>query len=178
VTRPARLFVVAPTQINYLTPAGMALGPATVNVITAGGATISGTMQVDRVAPGLYSADKRGSGVAAAFYLRVAADGQQTQDLIYDPTSLAATPVDLGAESDGVYLLLFGTGIRNHGGSVTATVGGADVPVLGAVAQGQYPGFDQVNIGPLPRSLGGRGEVDLAVTVDGKRTNVLKVNIR
>jgi hypothetical protein len=35
-----------------------------------------------------------------------------------------------------------------------------------------------VNIGPLPRSLAGRGEVDIVLTVDGKRANTVKVNIR
>ena len=41
------------------------------------------------------------------------------------------------------------------------------------VAQGQFAGLDQVNIGPLPRTLAGRGEVNLYVTVDGNRSNTV-----
>ena len=36
----------------------------------------------------------------------------------------------------------------------------------GPVAQGQFDGLDQLNLGPLPRSLAGRGEVEVVVTVD------------
>ncbi len=39
---------------------------------------------------GLVSANATGEGVAAAFYLRVAADGTRTQDLIFDPNTLAS----------------------------------------------------------------------------------------
>ncbi len=38
-----------------------------------------------------------------------------------------------------------------------------------------FVGVDQLNIGPLPRSLAGRGTVDVIVTVDGKQANTLQV---
>ena len=60
---------------------------------------------------------------------------------------------------------------------VMATVGGENVPVPAAVPQGQFVGLDQVNLGPLPRSLVGRGVVDIVLTVDDKQTNVLTVTI-
>ena len=76
------------------------------------------------------------------------------------------------------FLLLFGTGIRGFRSEVTATVGGEEVPVLGAVPQGEFVGLDQVNLGPLPRSLLGRGEVEIILTVDGKTANTVTLNIR
>ena len=50
--------------------------------------------------------------------------------------------------------------------------------MLGAVPQGQFVGLDQVNLGPLPRSLTGRGEVDIVLTVDGKVANTVTVTIQ
>ena len=175
--RLAQLFFVSPGQINYLIPEGTAIGLATVTVTTADGSTLTGSVEIVVVAPGLFTANATGEGVAAAFYLRVAADGTRTQDLIFDPNTLASIPIDLGSEGDQIFLLLFGTGIRGFTSQVTATVGGENVPVLGAVPQGEFVGLDQVNIGPLPRSLAGRGEVDIILTTDGKQANTVTVNI-
>ena len=116
--------------------------------------------------------------MAAAYSLRVAADGSRAQELIFNPATGAAVPVDLGPAGDQVYLLLFGTGIRGFQTAVTVTVGAAATPVLGAVPQGQFAGLDQVNIGPLPRTLAGRGAVDIIITADGKPANTVTVNIR
>jgi len=55
-------------------------------------------------------------------------------------------------DNSKIYLLLYGTGMR--GGPATATVGGVAVPVVGPVAQGQYQGLDQINLGPLPLRIG------------------------
>ena len=77
-----------------------------------------------------------------------------------------------------LFLLLFGTGFRGFQNGVTATVGGQNVPVLGAVPQGEFVGLDQINIGPLPVILGGGGEVDIVLTADGKTANTVAVNIQ
>ena len=176
--RLAQLFFVSPGQINYLIPEGTAIGLATVTVTSADGSTVTGPVEIVVVAPGFFTANATGEGVAAASYLRVAANGTRTQDLIFDPNTRASVPIDLGSESDEIFLLLFGTGIRGFTSQVTATVGGENVPVLSAVAQGQFVGLDQVNVGPLPRSLAGRGEVDIILTADGKQANTVTVNIQ
>ncbi len=179
-TRLAPLFFVSAGQINYLIPAGTALGAARVTVTSGAGGTIAGTAQIERVAPSLYTANAQGNGVAAAFFLRVAADGTRTQALVFDPAPAArpSVPIDLGPASDQVFLLLFGTGVRGFASGVTATLGGQSIAVLGAVPQGQFVGLDQINIGPIPRTLAGRGEVDLILSADGKAANTVKVNIR
>ena len=46
---------------------------------------------------------------------------------MFDPATRVAVPIDLGAEGDQVYFLLFGTGIRGFTAGVTATVGGEEV---------------------------------------------------
>jgi uncharacterized protein (TIGR03437 family) len=59
---------------------------------------------------------------------------------------------------------------------VTCTVGGVAVPVQFAGAQGQYPGFDQVNV-QLPASLKGQGTADVVLTVDGRISNAVQIAI-
>ena len=50
------------------------------------------------------------------------------------------------------------------------------MPVLSAGAQSQYAGLDQVNV-ELPGSLRGRGDVDVALAVDGKPANVVTIRV-
>ena len=111
-TRAAQLFFVSASQINYLIPPGTALGPATIRVISGAGGEIEGRIQINSVAPSLYSANSQGSGVAAAFFLRVNPDNSRTQGLLFDPANAGAVPIDVSAESGQVFLLLFGTGFR------------------------------------------------------------------
>ncbi len=61
---------------------------------------------------------------------------------------------------------MYGTGFRNAT-TVTATIGNLSVPVLYAGAS-SYSGEDQVNIGPIPPSLAGKGNVTVVVTADDK----------
>ena len=174
----APLFFVSPLQINFLMPGGLAPGLATVVVTTDSGFESRTAVLIQNVAPALFTSNRMGTGVAAALFLRVNADGSRAQDLIFDPNTAAAVPVSLGTEGDQVFLILFGTGIRGFTSQVTATVGGENVPVLGAVPQGQFVGLDQANIGPLPRGLIGRGTVNLVLTVDGKAANTVTVAIQ
>jgi uncharacterized protein (TIGR03437 family) len=78
-----------------------------------------------------------------------------------------------------VFLLLFGTGFRFNTGlaAVSARIGGLNAEVLFAGAQGDLAGLDQSNI-RIPRSLGGRGEVDVALTINGKVSNLVRINIK
>jgi uncharacterized protein (TIGR03437 family) len=179
----APLFFVSPNQINYLIPPAAATGPALVKVAREDGVGSFGTMLIEPVTPGLFTADASGQGLAAAVALRVKADGSQTWEPVvrFDPAQnrIVATPIDLGSVTDQVFLILFGTGIRFRSDltTVSAKIGGVDAEVLYAGEQGGFVGLDQVNI-RLPRSLAGRGEVDVALTVDGKPANIVRVSIR
>ncbi len=69
------------------------------------------------VAPGLFSANSDGQGVAAAQVLRVKSDGSQSYESIakYDQNLMRFVhlPVNTLAGTDQVFLVLYGTGIRN-----------------------------------------------------------------
>jgi uncharacterized protein (TIGR03437 family) len=51
------------------------------------------------------------------------------------------------------------------------------VPVAFAGPQPSFAGLDQVNV-PVPRSLGGRGDVDILLLVEGLASNLVEINIR
>jgi uncharacterized protein (TIGR03437 family) len=175
-TNSAPIYYVSTSAVSYLLPANTAIGLATVKVRTSTGREIQEQIYVNPVAPGIYSANSSGSGAAAAFYLRVAASGARTQDLVFD-NNLNPAALDLSPTGDQVYLLLYGTGFRN-GSTVTAQVGGRSVPVLGTAAHSIYQGLDQVNLGPLPRTLIGAGVVNVTLTIDGRATNPVTVRIQ
>ena len=56
-------------------------------------------------------------------------------------------------------------------------IGGVNAETLFAGPQGTFAGLDQLNVS-LPRSLAGRGEVDVTVIVEGKEANALKLAIK
>ncbi len=183
VERLAPLFFVSSGQINYLVPTGTAAGDAIVTITDGAGRVAPSRARVESVAPGLFSANASGQGVAAAVALRVKANG----DLVYEPIftfnaaqqSFVSVPVDVGPATETVYIVLYGTGIRFRSGlsGVKATLGGVDSTVTYAGGQTGLEGLDQINVF-LPRELAGKGEVDVVLTVDGKTTNAVKINVK
>lgn len=180
VDRNAPLFFVAPTQINYLVPAGTAVGTATISVRRGGNTVAQGTVQIDTISPGIFTANASGQGVPAAVALRVVG-AQQTFESIFTVQNgvATATPINLGPVGNDVYLILFGTGVKGaSAGSITATIGGTETPVLGFAPAPGFVGLDQINVGPIPRSLIGRGPADVVLTVSGKTANTVTINIQ
>jgi len=174
--RLASLIFVSPGQINYQVPPGTAVGLATVTISSGGRIVATGLNEISAVAPGLFSATSSGQGVAAGLWIR-AAGGARSQDYLFDPATFRPVPVDLGPTGDQVFLSLYGTGLR-AATRATAKVGGVSVQVYGLAPVTDYPGLDVVNIGPLPRELQGRGEVDVTLSLDGKAANTVSVAIR
>jgi len=183
VERLAPRFFASPSQINYQIPEGTGAGEVAISVFHLGARIAVGPARIVTVAPGLFAANGNGSGVATAFALRVKADGSQQYEPVFrfDPAQgrFVAAPIDLGDASDQVFLVLFGTGFRNRSAlsAVSAQIGGVDAPVLFAGAQGDFLGLDQANL-RMPRSLAGRGEVDLVFVVDAKTANTVRVAVK
>jgi uncharacterized protein (TIGR03437 family) len=181
--RSAPLFFVSPTQLNFLIPAGTANGAARLDVLNGAEVVGTGGLSIVPVAPGLFSANASGQGVAAAVALRIGPNNTQRVEPVAEwnaaQNRFVALPLDLGPETEQVFLVLFGTGWRYNSGltGVSARVGGMDAPVSFAGAQGGLAGLDQANVS-LPRTLIGRGDVEVALTVDGKTANAVRVSIR
>ncbi|MEP7341223.1 MAG: SBBP repeat-containing protein [Acidobacteriota bacterium] len=179
----APLFFVSPNQINYLVPAGVASGAATITVIKDSVAVSTGNALIALVAPGLFTANSDGRGVPAALALYVKADGSQryTSAARYDDLSksFVAAPIEVCADGEQAYLILFGTGLRHRSSLAAVGVKVADLDALVSYAgeQGGFAGLDQINV-QLPRGLCGRGEVEVVMTVDGKPSNAVKIFIK
>jgi uncharacterized protein (TIGR03437 family) len=182
VERPAPLFFVSPSQVNFQIPPGTTAGRATLTLTSPLAVPVSATLLITPVAPSLFAANANGQGVAAAIVLRVSENGT----LSFEPVAqldnqgrLIAAPIDLGPETDQVFLILFGTGLRHRTAldNVAVRIGGIEVTPLYVGAQGSFVGQDQINL-PLPRSLAGRGEVLVTMTVDGALANAVSINVR
>lgn len=175
---------VSPPQVNFFLPPGVANGDATVTYTNSiSGAIGHSYVTIGNVNPGLFSVDATGTGIAYALALRKRPGSLD----VYEPTSTRGAnnevipiPIDLGPETDTIILVLFGTGWRNRSllDNVKVTVGGISCPVIYAGTDGsERIGVDQANV-LLPRSLAGRGLVDVVMSADGLTSNTLQVSIR
>jgi uncharacterized protein (TIGR03437 family) len=179
--RPSKLFFVFNTQVNFQIPPATAGGTATVTIQSGDGSLSVGTVEISAVAPGIFTANASGAGVAAAQALRV-----RNGDLFFEPTAqfdgsvFVPLPIDLGPETDQVFLILYGTGIRFHGSlqNVSVMIGNQTFPALYADFAPGFTGLDQINVGPIPRSMAGAGVLDVKVNVAGKPANTVTIQIQ
>lgn len=181
--RAAGLFFVSAGQVNYLIPAGTTDGPALVTVTSGNNIVSAGTVQIDRISPGLFSANGDAQGVAAAYALRVKPSGEQIAEAILKLDMAAdkyvPLPIDFGPAEDHLFLILYGTGMRNLLGlsGAKVVIGGIELPVSHLGAHQQFVGLDQINV-ELLRGLAGRGVLDLGLTIEGKGANQVQVSFK
>ena len=175
----AGLIHLQPDAASVIVPEEVSLGVAHLTLWRRTDPSAPFSIEVAQVAPGLFSANLSGTGPAWGEVIRVDARGEESSEPLsnYEAPlgSRPAIPINLGAESDRVYLGLFGTGIRGWSQAAKATIGGLSVEVYEAGPHS--PGLDWVSVGPLPRTLAGRGEVDVALIIDGRRSNSVTVSI-
>ncbi|MFN0124480.1 MAG: Ig-like domain-containing protein [Blastocatellia bacterium] len=176
----AQLFFVSPGQVNFVIPNTVAASPtASVTVRAANGATATATIQIQLVAPAIFSANSDGAGVPASNILRVKANGDQIYETLSQFNAVTSRfntkPLDLGPDGERVFLVLFLTGIRrtsdpdNDGNFVENTrmvIGGTEIVPAYAGPQPGFVGLDQINA-EIPRGLIGRGRVNIGVSSTG-----------
>jgi uncharacterized protein (TIGR03437 family) len=177
-TRAAAASYASPSQVNFRIPPGTAAGAASVVIRSADGADTTIPAEIAAVAPGIFQLNSQ--GLAAAEVVRVKPDLSQTIENVYQVgagDAVLPRPIDFGASTDAIYLALYGTGFANAT-DVTVTVGGLRVPITYAGIQGTYDGLDQINVGPLPRSLSGSGRVNIILTADGQTANPVELAVQ
>jgi uncharacterized protein (TIGR03437 family) len=187
--KPAGLFFVSPTQINYLVPADAAAGTAQVTIVNGNVVKAQGTLSLPGVAPSLFTADASGQGLPAGLLLRVTANQQQSYEPLarFDPgqNKFVAVPIQQRA-GDSLFLVLFGTGFRgatdadgNSGNgtaeNVTATVNGVNAPVLFTGPAPGYEGLDQINV-QIPAGAAAGASVSIVIKVHDGQGNLLRAN--
>lgn len=172
----ASLFFVSPGQINFLLPAATTLGTANVVVRSNGAIVGSGSVAVQAVAPGIFTANSNGLGVPAALIYRgSSAPALPFECLAGRTPSCTPKPIDLCGMSGQVALVLFPTGIRrapdpngdrNLKESVRVVIGGKEVVPDYAGAHPTLAGLDQINL-MLPAELANLGFISLTVATPG-----------
>jgi endoglucanase len=183
----APLLYASPGQINYQVPSTVATGLASVAVLNGTTTVATGVLEVQSLAPTIFSANSTGQGVAAAQIQRVLPDGSQpapTSVATYDASSgqFVATPIAFNG--DTVYLILYGTGFDAASGAsgTTVTFAGPFFANTGGTVtysgkQSQYVGLDQIDV-ELPGSLAGSGQVSVNVTVNGMTANPVTITFQ
>ena len=180
VVRTAGLYYVSPNQINFDVPANAAAGSATVTVTCDGQSQTFGSLTIAAVAPGLFFLNS--DQLAAADLTRVSGNNTTYEAVAQmDPVTnlFVAAPIDLGSDTDQVYLTLYGTGIRNRSSLDSVKVLVANVPVVVdfAGASTTSDGLDLIHV-LLPKQLRGTGTANIVVTVDGVSSNAVTVMIK
>ena len=165
------------TQINFLVSDAVPDGDMMVSTgAILNQPTSHGTAPLARIAPGMFTANSSGQGLASGELVRVN---------ISNPNQQSSEPISsngnlLNPNTEQAFLQLYGTGIRYRSSlnDVSAKVGGISAPVAYAGNQNQFIGLDQVNLGPLPASLKGVGLVDIEIKVEDKTANKMQVNLQ
>ena len=154
----------SPSLVNYQVPTDMPNGVATVTING-----VNGSIYIVDSYPNLFM--QNATGLAAAQIVRIRNGGQTVEPV-------TAAPIDLGPANDQVYLVLYGSGMgKAAASSVTATVAGAPNDVAYAGPQGSISGLDQFNL-LLPRSLAGKGKVDVVIKTGGKSSNPVNIAVQ
>lgn len=179
---PCRLLFVSPNQINMLFPHSTSyFEDAMLEIRSESGVVSHSLVGMTRFFPGLFAANADAKGVAAAQILRVKPDGSQVWQEVYitEPSGRrVAQPIDLGPAEDKVFLILYGTGFRDAMNipsyDLQVEIGGEKCEIFYAGPQFEFAGLDQINL-LLPRSLRGKGEVPIKLTVSGQVANTVTI---
>ena len=165
-------------NISFVVPKSAALGPAEVAVVRSDGSVSAARVIIADVAPGFFTASGDARGAVMGEVVQQAAGSGQTKTFAASECAgyvCRAVPIEL---SGGLRttVRLVGSGIRNAGphAVIRVTVGGIGVPVVSFGAADDV-GRDQVTI-QLPAELRGAGESDLAMTVNGMLSNVVRIH--
>lgn len=152
----AMVFFASPTEVIFVVPENVALGPAEIVVTSADGFASKAAAIVSSAAPGVFtiSADGKGEGI------------------VLDADDLTAGPFD--PTNGQRRLSIFATGVR-HASSVSVTIGGQPTPVE-TVGRSELTGLDEIHV-LLPAKLSGSGTSTLIVNADGVQSNPVSVRI-
>jgi len=171
VARLARLIHVAAGwgQINFVVPSDSVPGPARVTLIRNDGSATTTNATVEDIAPGLWTAQNDGRGPAI---------GSVGDSPIYrcHQWHCKSLPIVLLPKAR-TRVKLRGTGMRYAGPApdLQVKIGSRIVPVAWVSATTE-PGVDELVL-EIPPTFRGMGEKDLTFQLNGRLSNVVRINI-
>jgi uncharacterized protein (TIGR03437 family) len=175
------LLYVSPNQINAQVPPDAFFPPcsqgsgsvysASIQITTPSGGQTAMVSATPAPAPGLFTANEAGRGVAAAQFVTNLPNGTQTIIDVAECPGGAGTcvPVPLNVTAGTSALVLWGTGISEYSSfpqGLTVMAGNKPLEVFYAGASPQHAGLDQINVW-IPSSLVGSGTLNLSLTLSG-----------
>lgn len=177
--QPVELVFVSAGQINALLPDGLPAGAAELRIFRDDQLIAIETLTLAAAAPALFAANGAGAGPPAGQVLRVAADGTRSTELLaeFDPKSqsFSPRPISFLSNDERVFLIFYGTGIRNAPADPALLFNGAPgPPLLYFGAQPDFPGLDQANV-ELDRQWSGGGELNVALRSGDRLSNALVI---
>jgi uncharacterized protein (TIGR03437 family) len=173
IARAASLLFASPTALSYIIPGDSASGSGTVVIAVDDHVVSSSAIDIQPIAPLVFFRN--------VYLVRVRNGAASLEQPGF--TLFGKVLIDLGPETDQVYVIIPATGLRNRSslGSVKLRLdvnGPIELPALYAGPQGAYQGVDQVNV-LLPRFppgvLGFDDGAPAPLIVDGKVANQLYV---
>lgn len=151
------------TQVNFASPGSIEGNPVTIQLVCNGAPTVTLTAPAAAVSPSLFT--QTGTGM-----------GQGTIVNLDGTINSAANPIARGG-----YVSVYGTGfgslnppgpdgLRHLAATVTATIGGANAPVIYAgEAPGETAGLQQINM-QVPAGIAPGPNVEIVLTVNEAST--------
>jgi uncharacterized protein (TIGR03437 family) len=176
VERLAPLLYAGTGSINFLVDANTAPGLAHTKLLRKGsqGDEPEGSIMVERVAPGFFSATMNARGPAVG----IAIERLGSHPLFECDDVLTCRTIPVNVSADGSTLLhIYGTGFRNAPDNLRATIGGHHVNIVESGPQPDVVYNDRLvlQIGP---ELAGLGEEDLVFRAGSRVSNVVRVHLR
>jgi uncharacterized protein (TIGR03437 family) len=166
----AGLFSVAPNQINFVVPPGLATSTTAAPVVVFNnGSVIRTSVLINPVQPDVFTSANGPGGRAAVLNVTnkcVEPPGEPFAVTSTRPTGNNCTVAT--TETAPTHLLIFVTGLRAPAGTtptVTVTIGTTQLSGSAIISFGpsNTPGYDQIEV-ELPASLAGAGDVPVIVS--------------
>jgi len=178
----APLLFASPGQINYQVPSGVAAGQVTAAVLNGTATVATGLLEVQALAPTIFTANQTGQGVPAAQIQRVHPDHTYDYEDVFEAGSGGYVASPIAFNGDSLYLVLYGTGFDG------ASAGGTSVIIDGsqqywsptvtyAGPQGGFSGLDQIDAA-LPSTLAGAGPVTVIVMINQMQANAVTITFQ
>lgn len=182
---PVRVLFSSPTQINAVLPDAPGIEGRALICASHSSQQKCAPITIVRTAPDVFTADASGRGAAAALFYRAKKDGTEGRyesATTFENGKPVLIPARPPSEDEVLYLVMFGTGWRNHAAAngrlregASAYLNDTSAPVTFAGAQGEFFGLDQMNIQIAP-SL--RGKQVVQIQADGKLANPVEIALR
>ena len=155
---PAMMQYVSPGQINFIMPAGVGSGQATV-MVNNGSQTMTGNVTAGIAGPGIFAINGMGMGEGA----------------MLNGTMWQMGPFSTTTNGQPTYVAMYVTGL-DPSTKPTVTIGGVPVEVMWFGNAPGYAGLQQINF-MLPSGMAGVGRVPVTVTSNGQVSNVTFMHV-